>query len=226
MDKVQEKWWENIGQKKYPRICLNGSVSIGDKPRYLVVWSKSGSIEQGAVAPGEVYGQTLSAIQSTAPKERIYRPSWSRASISIAGFSIDGNLDLAPVRMTAGDRDHWFWMDSSKVLKVALQYLAQEEEMDSTPPAAAVQPPAARPTLTLKVSPTVIQIGQSATLKWSSTNATTLNLTPAIGTVAPEGMMAVTPADSTNYTITATGPGGDAAATVRITVSFFSRKTD
>jgi hypothetical protein len=86
--------------------------------------------------------------------------------------------------------------------------------------------PAVRPTLTLKVSPTVIQIGQSATLSWSSTNATALNLAPAIGTVTPEGMMAVTPGDSTNYTITATGPGGDATATVRITVSFFSRKTD
>jgi len=86
--------------------------------------------------------------------------------------------------------------------------------------------PAVRPTLTLKVSPTVIQIGQSATLSWSSTNATALNLTPAIGAVAPEGMMSVTPTDSTNYTITATGPGGGATATVRITVSFFSRKTD
>jgi hypothetical protein len=86
--------------------------------------------------------------------------------------------------------------------------------------------PAVRPTLTLKASPTVIQIGQSATLSWSSTNATALNLTPAIGAVAPEGMMSVTPTDSTNYTISATGPGGGATATVRITVSFFSRKTD
>jgi hypothetical protein len=85
---------------------------------------------------------------------------------------------------------------------------------------------AVRPTLALKVSPTVIQIGQSATLSWSSTNATALNLTPAIGAVAPEGMISVTPTDSTNYTISATGPGGGATATVRITVSFFSRKTD
>jgi len=91
-----------------------------------------------------------------------------------------------------------------------------------TPPVAA----AVRPTLTLTVSPTVIQVGQSATLSWSSTNATALNLTPAIGAVATEGTMSVTPTDSTNYTITATGPGGGATATVRITVSFFSRKTD
>jgi hypothetical protein len=234
MDEAQQKWWQNKGQKEYPRMCFNGSVRTGDKPRYLVVWSKSGSIEQAAVAPGEVYGQTITAIQSTAPKERIYRPLWNRASISILRVSSEGNFDPAPVRMTADDRVHRFWRDSSKVLKVALQYLAQEEEIDSTQPVAAVQPPrlppsappAARPTLTLKASPTVIQIGQSATLKWSSSNATALNLTPAIGTVAPEGTMSVTPADSTNYTITASGPGGDATASVRITVSFFSRKAD
>jgi peptidoglycan-associated lipoprotein len=83
------------------------------------------------------------------------------------------------------------------------------------PPAA----PPARPTVTLQANPTVIQNGQSATLNWSSTNATSLNLTPDIGTVAPEGMMAVTPSSSTSYTITATGPGGSADANVRITVT-------
>jgi hypothetical protein len=86
--------------------------------------------------------------------------------------------------------------------------------------------PAVRPTLTLKVSPTVIEKGQSATLSWSSTDATALSLTPAIGTVDPEGTMSVTPDDSTNYTISATGPGGGATTTARITVSFFSHKPE
>jgi hypothetical protein len=236
MDEAQKTWWENTGQKEYPGLCFNGSVSTGDKPRYLVIWSKPGSIEPAAVAPSEVYGQTLSALQSTAAKERIYRPLRSRASICIVSVSDEGILDLAPVRMTAEDRSHWFWMhstDTSKVLDLALKYLAQEDEMDSTQPVAGGQPPppppeppAAGPTLTLSVFPTVIEKGQSATLNWSSTRATALNLGPAIGTVAPAGMMAVTPADTTDYTITATGPGGDATATVRITVSFFSHKPD
>jgi hypothetical protein len=98
--------------------------------------------------------------------------------------------------------------------------------MLNTSTAPAVTAPAVRPTLSLKVSPTVIEKGQSATLTWSSTNATALNLTPAIGTVGPEGTMSVTPTDSTNYSISATGPGGGVTATVRITVSFFSRKPD
>ena len=38
--------------------------------------------------------------------------------------------------------------------------------------------------------------------------------------------MSVTPSGSTNYAITATGPGGNVNVTVRITVSFFYLKTD
>jgi peptidoglycan-associated lipoprotein len=55
-------------------------------------------------------------------------------------------------------------------------------------------------------------------LTWSSTNATTLSLSPGIGTVSAEGTQQVTPQDSTTYTLTATGPGGSADANVRITV--------
>jgi peptidoglycan-associated lipoprotein len=85
----------------------------------------------------------------------------------------------------------------------------------SPPPAAAP----ARPTVTLKASSNFVQRGESATLSWSSTNATELDLSPAVGRVAPEGSSKVSPADSTTYTITATGPGGSSTDTVRITVA-------
>jgi peptidoglycan-associated lipoprotein len=88
------------------------------------------------------------------------------------------------------------------------------------PPTPPAPPPApARPTVTLQASQTFIQKGESVTLNWSSTNATELNLGPGIGRVAPEGSTRVTPADSTTYTITATGPGGSADQSVRITVA-------
>jgi peptidoglycan-associated lipoprotein len=56
-------------------------------------------------------------------------------------------------------------------------------------------------------------------LTWSSTNATSLNLSPQIGSVTAEGSQRVTPQDSVTYTITATGPGGTADASVHVTVS-------
>jgi peptidoglycan-associated lipoprotein len=56
-------------------------------------------------------------------------------------------------------------------------------------------------------------------LTWSSTNATTLSLSPGIGNVTAEGSQQVTPQDSVTYTLTATGPGGSADSSVHITVS-------
>jgi peptidoglycan-associated lipoprotein len=75
-----------------------------------------------------------------------------------------------------------------------------------------------RPTVTLQASSTFIQKGDSATLTWSSTNATSLVLAPSVGSVSPEGNAKVSPVDSTTYTITATGPGGSVDSSVRITV--------
>ena len=80
-------------------------------------------------------------------------------------------------------------------------------------------PPMPQPTVTLQASPAMIQKGESVTLTWSSTNATQLDLQPAVGQVAPEGSVRVTPDASTTYTITATGPGGNAQASARITVA-------
>jgi peptidoglycan-associated lipoprotein len=70
----------------------------------------------------------------------------------------------------------------------------------------------------LQASSNTVQRGESVTLTWSSTNATSLSLSPGIGTVTAEGTQPVTPQDSTTYTLTATGPGGSADANVHITV--------
>jgi peptidoglycan-associated lipoprotein len=80
-------------------------------------------------------------------------------------------------------------------------------------------PPPAQPTVTLQATPANVQRGQSTTLRWSSTNATTLTLAPGVGNVSPEGNTTVSPTDSTTYTITAMGPGGSANATTRVTVT-------
>jgi peptidoglycan-associated lipoprotein len=86
------------------------------------------------------------------------------------------------------------------------------------PPPPAVTPPA-RPTVTLQSSSNMVQRGESATLNWTSTNATSLTLSPGVGNVAAEGTTRVNPQDSTTYTITATGPGGSADASVRVSVT-------
>ncbi|MBZ5662123.1 MAG: peptidoglycan-associated lipoprotein Pal [Acidobacteriia bacterium] len=91
-------------------------------------------------------------------------------------------------------------------------------QAQTPPPPPAAEPPA-RPTVNLQASPTFIQRGQSTTLTWSSTNATSLTLSPGIGAVAAEGKQTLSPTEATTYTITATGPGGSADASVRVSVT-------
>jgi hypothetical protein len=139
LDTAQKKWWENKGQKKYPGLCLNGSVMSGDKPRYLVIWSKSESIGSGSLAPNEVYGQTASALQSTAPMARIYQRHWRYASVTIVNVLSDGSLLLPPVYFDASqggflDFPYVFRRpDSHMVLDAALKYLSYERVFPSNP---------------------------------------------------------------------------------------------
>jgi peptidoglycan-associated lipoprotein len=85
-------------------------------------------------------------------------------------------------------------------------------------PAPAAVPPA-QPTVSLEASRSDISRGQSVTLRWSAANATSVNVTPEVGSVAAEGTTNVTPAASTTYTATATGPGGSASSSARVTVT-------
>jgi peptidoglycan-associated lipoprotein len=94
-----------------------------------------------------------------------------------------------------------------------------KKKVAAPPPAAAPAPPAAQPTVTLNASPTSIDVGQTVTLSWSSTNATDLSIDGGVGKVAPEGSTPVTPTQSTTYTITASGAGGTASATAHVDVN-------
>jgi peptidoglycan-associated lipoprotein len=83
-----------------------------------------------------------------------------------------------------------------------------------TPPPAAV-----KPTVSLSADKTTINPGESAKLTWTSTDANNVSIAPEVGAVTAQGTTTVTPAKSTTYTITASGPGGNADATVSIAVT-------
>lgn len=83
----------------------------------------------------------------------------------------------------------------------------------------AQQPPPASPSVALNASPASAEAGQPVTLTWSSTNATSVTLEPAIGVVVAQGSTIVKPSQSTTYTVTATGPGGSARASAQVTIT-------
>jgi peptidoglycan-associated lipoprotein len=93
----------------------------------------------------------------------------------------------------------------------------KKKEVPAAPPEAAAPPPP-QPTATLSVSPDSIERGGTATLSWSTENATNINI-DGIGSVGPTGSHAVAPETSTTYHLTAQGAGGTAEASARLTVS-------
>jgi peptidoglycan-associated lipoprotein len=85
------------------------------------------------------------------------------------------------------------------------------------PPAPPAAPPAPQPRATLSVSPESIDRGGTATLTWSTQDATSTTI-DGIGNVPLSGSQQVSPSDSITYRLTAQGPGGEAEATARLTV--------
>jgi len=71
----------------------------------------------------------------------------------------------------------------------------------------------------LSAEPSTVEKGQSATLSWTSQNATDFDLQPGIGKQQTSGSTSVTPTDSSTYTGTVTGPGGSNTCTARVTVT-------
>lgn len=88
----------------------------------------------------------------------------------------------------------------------------KNKKSDVPPP-----PPPKPPAATLSAEPASIQRGQSATLKWSTENATDVTLDG--NKVDPNGSQSVSPTDTTTYHLVAKGPGGTQEATAQVAVA-------
>lgn len=80
-------------------------------------------------------------------------------------------------------------------------------------------PPPAPVINTFTATPGSITVGQSTTLAWQTTNATSVTINQGIGSVALTGSQVVSPVVTTTYTLTATGAGGTATTTVTVGVT-------
>lgn len=83
--------------------------------------------------------------------------------------------------------------------------------------APAPPPPPPAPTATLAANPAAVQPGQTTTLSWRTENANSVTI-DGVGTVMASGSRQVTPRSSTDYVLTAKGPGGEREASARVTV--------
>ncbi len=86
------------------------------------------------------------------------------------------------------------------------------------PPEAPATETAPPPTANITATPQSINPGQSATLNWTTTNATDVSI-DGIGQVPASGSKTVTPTDTTTYHLVARGDGGSGDATATVTVT-------
>jgi len=72
--------------------------------------------------------------------------------------------------------------------------------------------------LQFSLNPTTIDGGGSSQLCWQVENATTVSITPGIGTVKANDCVSVSPASTTTYVLTATNASGSTTASATLTV--------
>lgn len=83
-----------------------------------------------------------------------------------------------------------------------------------------VNPPVAvAPTCSFDATPTSMTKGNSATLSWNTTNASTVSINQGVGSVSQSGSRSVSPQTTTTYTLTATGNGGTVECQKTVTVT-------
>jgi len=80
-------------------------------------------------------------------------------------------------------------------------------------------PPAVPIVNSFLANPTTVTVGDSSTLSWSVTDATTVVIDQSVGSVASTGTTVVSPVTTTTYTLTATNVTGSVTAAVTVSVS-------
>ena len=76
-----------------------------------------------------------------------------------------------------------------------------------------------KPKVNFTLSATSLERGSTATLNWSTTYATEVDIGPDFGRVAANGTKTVAPTAATTYELTARGPGGVTTASLQIMVT-------
>lgn len=119
-----------------------------------------------------------------------------------------------------GDARQLFIMESPNSPKYNWEYTAGLTFLFGGKTAAAPTPlPPAAPTTSLSTAPGSITKGETATLSWTSQNASRCEINPGIGSVSPQGSMTITPVADTTYSLSCSGPGGTSSSTANIAVA-------
>ena len=203
-------------------LAVNGSATVSptSTTAYKLTCSGAGGDDTASVEvivrppdpPCEI--DSFSASPSTITEGGSSELSWTTTdgtSVSIPGTSgalaVNGSATVSPTSTTA--------------YKLTCSGAGGNDTASVT---VTVNPRA--PTASLDADPEeIFNPGDSATLTWSTTDATSASIDEGVGSVTPvaDGSTTVYPDTTTTYTLTATGPGGSASDTATVYTVDFQR---
>ncbi|MEA2236747.1 MAG: large repetitive protein [Thermoanaerobaculia bacterium] len=158
-------------------------------------------VEGTATPPGVTFGATPPAIMPGALSTLLWSTTGATSVV------IDQNLGAQPL---SGSRE----VQPS----ATATYTLTATGLGGTTIRQATVTVSTNPVVAFIASPSAIAAGQSATLVWSATGATSVTIDHGIGPQPTAGSVVVSPGATTVYELTATGPGGTSTAFVTLTV--------
>jgi chitodextrinase len=164
-------------------------------------------------------------LSATAKKPAEVDLAWSASTdnVGVAGYQIlrngsivtsvaGGILSYADTTVSANTTYSY----SIKAYDAAGNYSNASNSIQVTTPAVVVAPPVVS---TFAAAPSSVVTGQSATLSWTVSGASSVSVDNGIGTVSNVASKTVSPTQTTTYTLTAANSGGTTTARVTVTVS-------
>jgi phospholipase C len=193
--------------------CSTGSSSQNSKPPTTPV---------SATAPTVVFSASTDSIEEGQSVALNWQTN-NASSITITATAGTSTRTVTTSSQTAGT------ISDSPTQTTTYSAVAAGDGGNSKPQSATVevaQP--VPPTITqFSVSPVAVNSGQTATLTWATTNATSVTITPGIpgtedsGPLPVSGSSLIPVTATTQYSITASGPGGSVGPqTVTVSVPF------
>jgi hypothetical protein len=180
------------------------------------------------------YGTSTSSSGLAAPTNlRLVSSTYNQLQLQFdnsnttqTGFIINRKTGSTGTYAQVGTITTTSFADSNVVASTQYCYTVQASNSTSSSPvsnelcASTASAPAAAPTIaSFTATPASITSGQSSTLSFSATGATTLVITPGSLAVTGTTSKVVTPTATTTYTLTATNSSGSATKTVTVTVT-------
>ena len=164
------------------------------------------------------------------------------ATITVIDLAPSGSLDGNPNAITRGECSNLSWTTTGATSRSLDQGIGAVGASGSRSVCPAVTTTYAlsasgpggilspEPTVTISVAtpaptggmsadPLEIDSGECSTLRWDTTDATSVSLNPGVGSVDATGSRQVCPATTTTYTLTATGAGGSLSPPPAVTVT-------